>query len=181
MDAKDEYPPAPLPDDILAARGATSLRVLDPVSRASEVLFGLIMVLTFTLSLGAAGSGREDVRAILIGALGCDFAWAIIDAVMYLMGTSGERRLAVSTVQLIHDAESASAGRAILSSHLPPAVLPALTFLTSSASAFTWRASRPRASKSRFGREDYLAALGVLLLVFLSLFRLPHLSYSWMT
>ena len=47
-------------------------RVLDPADRASEILFGLIMVLTFTLSLGATGTGKADVHAVLIGALGCN-------------------------------------------------------------------------------------------------------------
>ncbi len=44
---------AEIPGETLAVRSATSRRVLDPVSRASEALFGLIMVLTFTLSLAA--------------------------------------------------------------------------------------------------------------------------------
>ena len=71
--------------------------VLDPVSRASEVLFGLIMVLTFTLSLGATDAGREDVRVMLLGALGCNLAWAVIDAILYLVGSHGERMPAKST------------------------------------------------------------------------------------
>ena len=33
-------------------------RVLDPVERASEILFGLIMVLTFTLSIVSTEAGR---------------------------------------------------------------------------------------------------------------------------
>jgi hypothetical protein len=37
-------------------------RILDPVERISEVLFGLIMVLTFTGSLSAAEAGRAEVR-----------------------------------------------------------------------------------------------------------------------
>lgn len=110
-----------------SAGGGASRRVLDPVSRASEVLFGLIMVMTFTLSLGASEAGRDNVRAILIGVLGCNLAWAIIDAAMYLMGTSGERRLAAATVRSIRSAESPALGRAIVAEHLPPAVLPALT------------------------------------------------------
>lgn len=50
-------------------------RVLDPMERLSEVLFGLIMVLTFTGSLGAATAGREEIRTMLIGAIGCNLAW----------------------------------------------------------------------------------------------------------
>ena len=66
-------------------------RVLDPIDRVSEVLFGLIMVLTFTGSLSVAEAGRDDVRAMLIGALGCNLAWGIIDAVLYLMGSLAEK------------------------------------------------------------------------------------------
>jgi hypothetical protein len=42
-------------------------RVLDPVERASEILFGLIMVLTFTLSIVSTEAGRTDVDAVLVG------------------------------------------------------------------------------------------------------------------
>ena len=61
--------------------------VLDPVERLSEVLFGLIMVLSFTCSISAANSGREEVREVVIGAVGCNLAWGIVDAVMYLIDT----------------------------------------------------------------------------------------------
>src|SRR6476620_9947002 len=66
-------------------------RVLEPDERVAEVLFGLIMVLTFTGSLSIAEAGRDDVRAMLIGALGCNIAWGIIDGVLYLMGCLAER------------------------------------------------------------------------------------------
>src|SRR5204863_508677 len=50
----------------------SSRRVLEPIERISEVLFGVIMVLTFTGSLSVAEAGREDVRTMLIGAIGCN-------------------------------------------------------------------------------------------------------------
>ena len=86
---------------------------------------------------------------------------------MYLMGTSGERRLAASTVQLIHDAESPAAGRAIVADHLPPAVLPALTESDLERIRLHLGSLPPGSLETRFGREDYLAALGIFLLVFL--------------
>src|SRR3954471_12605246 len=70
---------------------AAGIRALDPAERIAEVLFGLIMVLTFTGSLSVAEAGREDVRTMLIGALGCNLAWGIIDAVLYLMGCLAEK------------------------------------------------------------------------------------------
>ena len=41
-------------------------RLLDPIARMSEVLFGLIMVLTFTGTLDVASAGNEDVRVLLL-------------------------------------------------------------------------------------------------------------------
>lgn len=66
-------------------------QLLDPVSRISEILFGLIMVLTFTCSLSVAQVARDDVRLMLFAAMGCNLAWGVIDALFYLMGIAGER------------------------------------------------------------------------------------------
>jgi hypothetical protein len=67
-------------------------RLLSPAERSSEVLFGLIMVLAFTGSISVATSGREEIRELLIGALGCNLAWGIVDAVMYLTAAMTSRR-----------------------------------------------------------------------------------------
>src|SRR5690349_5344772 len=53
--------------------------VLDPLDRSSEVLFGLVMALTFTTTLEIATAGAADVRTMLAGALGCNIAWGIVD------------------------------------------------------------------------------------------------------
>lgn len=45
-------------------------RALEPIERVSEVLFGLIMALTFTGSLSAAESGRAKRCTKLVGAFG---------------------------------------------------------------------------------------------------------------
>ena len=47
-------------------------RVLAPNECIAEVLFGLIMVLTFTGSLNVAEADRGEVRTMLIGTLGCN-------------------------------------------------------------------------------------------------------------
>ena len=58
-----------------------------------EVLFGLIMTLTFTLGAGIViqEEGREGAREMLIGILGCNLAWGIIDGVLYVLGQVFER------------------------------------------------------------------------------------------
>ena len=82
----------------------SSKRVLEPIDRVSEILFGLIMVLTFTGSLSVAEAGRDDVRTMLIGALGCNLAWGIIDGVLYLMGCMAESGRELLTFRAVRKA-----------------------------------------------------------------------------
>src|SRR6188768_4086039 len=97
-------------------------RVLEPNERISEVLFGLIMVLTFTGSLSVADAGRGDVRAMLIGALGCNFAWGIIDAVFYLMGCLADRGQSLTTLRAVRQAADSQQAERLIAGALPPLV-----------------------------------------------------------
>jgi hypothetical protein len=68
-------------------------RHLDPGSHMGEALFGLIMTLTFTLGadLVIEAQGREGARQMLVGILGCNLAWGLIDGVLYVLGCAFER------------------------------------------------------------------------------------------
>lgn len=154
----------------LAAASAVRPRVLDPLSRASEILFGLIMVLTFTLSIGVTEAGRDDVRAMLIGVIGCNLAWGLIDAALYLLNVRGERGLAASAVAAVRREEDAARGRALVQDYLPPAILPVMNEAELERIRVHLKALAPDALKQGVDRQDRLAALGVFLLVFLCLF-----------
>jgi len=96
--------------------------VLDPIDRISEVLFGLIMVLTFTGSISVASDGRSEISVLLWAALGCNLAWGIIDAVFYLMGqllARGHSFSVLKKLKLIQDKEVA---RNLLRDELPQVV-----------------------------------------------------------
>src|SRR5262245_30669217 len=81
-----------MPIDLLAPLSAKSPdRMLEPMDRISEVLFGLIMALTFTLTLGVVTAERIQVRTMLLAALGCNLAWGIIDAGVFLMARFNQR------------------------------------------------------------------------------------------
>ncbi len=68
-------------------------RSLEPGERMGEILFGLIMVLTFTLTAGlSVREGPEGVHELLVAAIGCNIAWGIIDGVFYVMGALFEKR-----------------------------------------------------------------------------------------
>src|SRR5215510_9281916 len=99
---------------------SSSRRVLEPYERVSEVLFGLIMVLTFTGSLSVADAGRDDVRIMLIGALGCNLAWGIIDAMLYLMGCMSEQGRSLRAWRALQRAASQAEARRVIGGALPP-------------------------------------------------------------
>ncbi len=146
-------------------------RVLDPMDRASEILFGLIMVLTFTVSLNAAEAGRSDVRAMLVGALGCNLAWGIIDAVMFLMGTKGERAIASRIVRAIQEAPTVSAAHVLIADALPSIVLPALSAVDlERIRLHLLRLPDNMMDPQPFGRQDYIGAVCIFTLVFLCTF-----------
>jgi hypothetical protein len=142
------------------------LNALDPVSRATELLFGLIMVLTFTASFNAAEAGRIDVRMMLIAALGCNLAWGLIDAAMYLLSTRGERAFAARTFAEIRGAPTPEAARSVIADALPPVILPALR--TDDLERIRQHVtSLPGGGPELgIGLPDYRAALAVFLLVF---------------
>ena len=99
-----------------------SKRVLDPIDRVSEILFGLIMVLTFTGSLSVAEAGRDDVRTMLIGALGCNVAWGIIDAMLYLMGRLADTGRGLATYRAVHKAADSQTAQRLIADALPRAM-----------------------------------------------------------
>ena len=101
---------------------ASSPRVLEPIDRISEVLFGLIMVLSFTGSLSVAEAGREDVKTMLVGALGCNLAWGLIDAIFYLMGCIAEHGRNLATFRAVKHAPNERLASRIVADALPPIV-----------------------------------------------------------
>jgi len=66
-------------------------RILDPIERVSEIVFGVLMAMTFLGALNIATAGRNEVRTAMIAALGCNLAWGLTDGIMYLVATLTER------------------------------------------------------------------------------------------
>lgn len=153
-----------------APEPALSRRVLEPVERIAEVLFGLIMVLTFTGSLSVADAGRADVRAMLVGALGCNLAWGIIDGIFYLMGSLAERGQAIATHRAVLAAREPGEARRLIADAVPPVLARLLTPTELASIEQRLRQLPPPPARPRLRRDDWLGALGVLLLVFLSTF-----------
>ncbi len=92
--------------------------VLSPVDRVSEMLFGLFMALTFTGAVSVADSGREDLRKMFVAALGCNLAWGLVDAVMYVVRTVTDRGRWITLVRSVRNAADAETGRRLVAGSL---------------------------------------------------------------
>lgn len=151
------------------APGKTSRRPLEPVERVSEVWFGLVMVLTFTCTLSVQSAGREEVRAMLVAALGCNIAWGISDAFLYLLGCYVENGRGITALRALRTAADPGTAHQVIVDALPP-------LLASSLSPMELEAMRvklsqlPVPARPKITKTDWLGALGVFLLVFLSTF-----------
>lgn len=145
--------------------GEAERRVLDPIERLSEILFALIMVLTFTGSLSVATADRGDVRTMLVGALGCNIAWGLIDAVMYLMASVNSHGLDIKAARAVKQAHSETHAHDIIRSNLPRVVAAELTPESLARIAARLRAMPLERARPRPSRDDLRGALGVFLIV----------------
>lgn len=101
--------------------------LLEPYTVIAEILFGLIMVLTFTGSLSVADAGRDDVRMMLIGALGCNIAWGMIDAIFYLMSCVSDKGQSIRSLRMLRAASSKAEAHQVITDALPPVVAATMT------------------------------------------------------
>ncbi|MFN7332974.1 MAG: VIT1/CCC1 transporter family protein [bacterium] len=145
-------------------------RVLEPNERISEVLFGLIMVLTMTGSLSVADESQNEVRTMLIGAVGCNIAWGIIDSVMYLLSCLAEKERGLTILRTVRQSSDQQTTQQLIASSLPSVVASILQPSELEAISLRLKQLPKTIEQQRLQRNDYLGALGVFLLVFSSMF-----------
>src|SRR6186997_1709333 len=93
--------------------------VLSPVDRISEMLFGLLMALSFVGAVSVADTGQAEIRELFIAAFGCNLAWGLVDAVMYVVRVVTDRGKLLTAVRNVQSAPDAASGRAALEESLP--------------------------------------------------------------
>ena len=144
---------------------------LDPGERLGELLFGLIMVLTFTLGAGVELQGdRTASRDLLIAALGCNAAWGIIDAALFLMGRLSERGRLHRLVRRIQAEPQQELALALVDRELDervPAVVRKDVRLALDTEVLD-RVRELKLEKNRLTADDAWAGLAVFWLVFLT-------------
>jgi VIT1/CCC1 family predicted Fe2+/Mn2+ transporter len=142
-------------------------RLLEPMDRIAEVFCGVLMVLTFTLTINKADAGRETVREMLIAALGCNLAWGLIDGALYVLGSLSRSRKNALSVNAVRTAPSPDSAYQVIADAVPPFIAQVLT--PGDLESLRARlADLPKAPARSLTMNDWLGGLGVFLLVFLS-------------
>jgi len=150
--------------------GALEPDVLSPVDRVSEMLFGLLMALTFTGAVSVAESGNAAIRTMFIAALGCNLAWGLVDAVMHLVRTITERGRLITLVRTVQGATDARAGRAVVEESLSRVAAGLVSPLEVEAIRGRVVAMRSLPARPRLGWRDVGMALQIFFIVVVSTF-----------
>jgi hypothetical protein len=153
-------------DDAKRGRGA----VLDPVDRISEVLFGLLMSMGITGAFSVASVGRDDVQAMTSAALGCNLAWGLVDAVMYLVRANVERGRRLALLRSIRGAQDDPSAEARIAAALPDGWARALPPGAIGLLRERVRALPDPPARAGLSVRDFAAAAGVFALVVLATF-----------
>jgi hypothetical protein len=98
-------------------RRQTDCWPLDPINRQSEVMFGLLLPLTFTGTRSVALGAGATVREILLAARGCYITWGLVDATVYLLSSAtehGRGRAQAAAIRAASDPEAKARLRALV-------------------------------------------------------------------
>lgn len=142
---------------------------LDVTERNAEIIFGLIMVLTFTCSLSAANEGREEVKTIIFASIGCNTAWGLVDAIMLMLAVIMERSAGLALLKKVQKKSGKAAHEAIHEA-LPPLLSELISLQETEAISGKIKSLPPAPERAFLNGADLKNAALVFLLVFLSTF-----------
>jgi VIT1/CCC1 family predicted Fe2+/Mn2+ transporter len=146
-------------------------RHLDPGTILGEVLFGLIMVLTITLTAGIAVSEEKGaVRELLIAALGCNIAWGLIDGVMHIMNSMLQRGRLSRFIAFLNRQSDAGHAMELIAEELDDvlAPIPDAAEREQICRQVLRGLGSAKPERTRLTREDLLGAIASFWLVFFS-------------
>jgi len=147
-----------------------SKRFLEPLDRISEVLFGLIIVLTFTCSFGFRRVEQGEVHTMLIEVIGCSLAWGLIDAVFYILGCFAESGHNLLLLRQVRRTSDPGEARQIIASVMPPLIASRLPSEQYESLHQELRQLPEPPARPRLAKRDWLGALAVFLAAFGSIF-----------
>ena len=145
-------------------------RLIEPIDRISEVLFGLFMVLTFTGTVSVASAGSDDVKLMLAAAIGCNIAWGFVDGVMYVLRTLVSRAREATFARAVRAAGQPELAHRLIASQIGPVAAGLGTPGLERVRQWIVDQPPPLAGRVKLKGQDLRGAVGIFLLVFASTF-----------
>jgi len=154
--------------------------VLNPVDRVSELLFGLFMALTFVGAVSVADRGDAQIRAMFIAALGCNLAWGLVDAVMYLVRTVTDRGRLLTLLRSVRESSDAKSAHALIESALSRVAAGLVSAVEIEAMRMRIMALPSLPARPKLEQRDLVAAFAIFLIVVASTFPvvLPFMVFN---
>lgn len=143
---------------------------LDVVDRVSEMCFGLFMALTFVGAVSTSATGQDASSTLFRAALGCNLAWGLADAVMYLLHTLTGRGKHLTLALAVRNAPDAATGVRVVRNALPPLIGSFLTDVEVEPLRINLLNLKPLPDRARLHVIDLLRAVRVFFIVVLSTF-----------
>lgn len=143
----------------------TAEPILGPVDRVSELLFGLFMALTFVGAISVVNPSTGQVREMFIGAFGCNIAWGLVDAVMYLVRTLTDRGRMLTLTRAVQSEPDAKASVRIIEESLSRTARGLLSPVEIEVVRRRILAMTTLPDRPRLQRKDGLAAVAIFLIV----------------
>jgi VIT1/CCC1 family predicted Fe2+/Mn2+ transporter len=128
------------------------------------------MALTFVGAVSAATAGEDAGRKMLYTALGCNLAWGLADAVMFLVRTLANRGKRLTLALIVKNEPDAATGVRALRNALSTTMKTLVTDTELELIRTRIVATATLPHRPRLLLEDYIGAMGVFVIVVLSTF-----------
>jgi hypothetical protein len=142
--------------------------LLDPDDRITEILTGIIIMLTFTCTLSLVKTDQNSVTDMLAGATSSAIAWGFIDAIMYLFMTLIDKEHTLTFVNFVHKSKDIDRVHQVIVDDIPAAIANLMKpeEIEGIRNKIVNLPEPPPKYKLKF--KDYRTAVGIFLLVFLA-------------
>jgi VIT1/CCC1 family predicted Fe2+/Mn2+ transporter len=146
---------------------------LEPAERLSEVLFGLIMVLSIISTVDLILPRDETMaKNLLKAALGCNIAWGIVDGVLYILNSLMLRSQRLKIIQRVQHSQNFEEAFPLIAQRLDSTMAPLIDHADRERlyQAIYKKLSQVTPEIGRLTKDDVLGAVASFFLVFLSTF-----------
>lgn len=152
-------------------------RFLDPIDRLTEAIYSVLIVMTFTMAYRAIDANAASaepvsqlVTSLAIAAFGCAVAWGLIDGAMYVLLSMLQRGETNRLLRVVKAAPTEQAAIDAIAGQLDDSLEPIMTD-DERREIYQQAYVRLRDNEAKdvgFDRDEFLGALGVMIIAILA-------------